>query len=234
MTGAPVRWGFLGAGYVASRAVAPAVHRSTGSVLQVVASRDTARAAALEPRRAVDSYTTVCQADDVDVVYVSLPNDRHLPWVVAALQAGKHVLCEKPLGLDGTQVALMADAAQASGSMLVEASWNRWHPRTRRVEALLRDISGEVEARTWFTFTGVPTDNYRLDPDHGGGALLDVGCYAIAAALACLGDDVRVAAAARHVGPPASTSPPPRAWCPRAATRRSTPRSRRASPRAGG
>jgi D-xylose 1-dehydrogenase (NADP+, D-xylono-1,5-lactone-forming) len=196
----PVRWGFLGAGFVASKGVAPAVRAATGAVLQVVAAREVARAAALEPVRAVGSYAEVCEADDVDVVYLSLPNDDHLPWVLTALEAGKHVLCEKPLGLDARQVADMTAAARRSGSMLVEASWNRWHPRTRRVEALLEPVDGPIEVDAWFTFPGVPDDNYRLEPDRGGGALLDVGCYSIAAALMALGDDATVSGAEQHIG----------------------------------
>ncbi len=200
-TAAPVRWGFLGAGFVASRGVAPAVHEADGAVLQVVAARDPDRARSLEPVRAVDSYAAVCTADDVDVVYLSLPNDDHLPWVITALEAGKHVLCEKPLGLDAAQVAQMTTAASRSGRLLVEAAWNRWHPRTRRVEALLEAATGPLDVRAWFTFPGVPAANYRLDPARGGGALLDVGCYAVAAALTALGDEVAVTDAERHVGP---------------------------------
>ena len=197
----PVRWGFLGAGFVASRGVAPAVHEAAGAVLQAVAARDVRRAALLEPVRAVGSYASVCEAQDVDAVYVSLPNDDHLRWVITALEAGKHVLCEKPLGLDAAQVADMSSAARVTGTMLVEASWNRWHPRTRRVEALLHHVEGPIDVETWFTFPGVPADNYRLDPVRGGGALLDVGCYAIAAAMMALGEDVRVPVAHQHRGP---------------------------------
>ena len=198
---APVRWGFLGAGFVASRGLAPAVHDATGAVLQVVAARELSRAELLEPVRAVDSYAAVCEADDVDVIYVSLPNDDHLPWVLAALEAGKHVLCEKPLALNAAQVVEMMTTAQRFGTMLVEASWNRWHPRTRRVEALLDSVDSQIDVRAWFTFPGVPADNYRLDPHRGGGALLDVGCYPIAAALMALGDDATVTGAEQHVGP---------------------------------
>jgi xylose dehydrogenase (NAD/NADP) len=196
-----VRWGFLGAGFVASRALAPAVHRADNAVLEVVAARDTARAAQLEPARVVDAYAAVCTADDVDALYLSLPNNDHLPWVLTALEAGKHVLCEKPLGLDAAQVAQMIAAAQQSGALLVEAAWNRWHPRTQRLTSLLDAVTDPVEVNAWFTFPGVPSENYRLDPTRGGGALLDVGCYAIAAALIALGDDVTVPAAQQRVGP---------------------------------
>lgn len=202
MTDLPaVRWGFLGAGFVASRGVGPAAHSAEGAVLQVVAARDLDRAESLEPVRAVTSYAEVCEADDVDAVYLSLANDDHLPWVVRALEAGKAVLCEKPLGLDALEVARMTAAAHAHDALLVEAAWNRWHPRTRRVEELLDEVAGEVDVRAWFTFPGVPDGNYRLDPARGGGALLDVGCYAVAAAIVALGDDVAVTAAEQSIGP---------------------------------
>jgi predicted dehydrogenase len=197
----PVRWGFLGAGFVASRGVAPVVHAARGAVLQVVAARDAARADALEPVRATTSYAEVCTADDVDAIYLSLPNDAHLPWVLTALESGKHVLCEKPLGLDASQVATMTAAATDAGRLLVEASWNRWHPRTRRVETLLDALEGPVQASAWFTFSGVPQDNFRLDPARGGGALYDVGCYGLAGVLMALGDDVEVTAAASTFAP---------------------------------
>jgi xylose dehydrogenase (NAD/NADP) len=121
--------------------------------------------------------------------------------VLAALEAGKHVLCEKPLGLGAAQVAQMTAAAQRSGTLLVEAAWNRWHPRTQRLSSLLDAVTDPVEVNAWFTFPGVPAENYRLDPTRGGGALLDVGCYAIAAALIAIGDDVTVPAAQQRVGP---------------------------------
>ncbi len=198
----PVRWGFLGAGFVASRALAPAVHEADGAVLQVVGSRDAGRAAALGPARSVTSYDAVCTADDVDVVYIALPNHDHLPWTLRALAAGKHVLCEKPLGLDAAEVEVMAEAARRSGRLLAEASWNRWHPRTRRIEDLLADVPGRRQVRASFTFSGVPAGNYRLDPARGGGALLDVGCYVVAAALAALGaGEVTVAEATCRFGP---------------------------------
>jgi D-xylose 1-dehydrogenase (NADP+, D-xylono-1,5-lactone-forming) len=197
-----VRWGFLGAGFVASKGVAPAVHAADGAVLQAVGARDAQRAAALQPAGSVGSYAEICTCDDVDAVYVSLPNDDHLQWVLFALAAGKHVLCEKPLAMNADEVAVMRSAADASGLLLVEASWNRWHPRTRRIEALVAPITGHREVRAWFTFPGVPADNYRLDPARGGGALLDVGCYAVAAALSALGaDEVGIARVERHLGP---------------------------------
>jgi predicted dehydrogenase len=196
----PVRWGFLGAGFIASRALAPAVHAADGAALVVAGSRDVHRAESLGPMRAVSSYDEVCTAEDVDVVYISLPNDAHSHWVQTALAAGKHVLCEKPLGMDADEVAAMTDAATRAGCLLVEGAWDRWHPRTQRAQALLAEAAGPRVARAWFTFPSVPADNYRLDPAHGGGALLDIGCYAVAAAHWALGaEDVTVVSAEQRM-----------------------------------
>jgi predicted dehydrogenase len=182
--------------------MAPAVHAADGAVLQAVGARDAARAAALEPVGSVGSYPQVCASDEVDAIYVSLPNNDHLHWVQVALDAGKHVLCEKPLGMDAAEVDQMRRAAGRADRLLVEAAWNRWHPRTRRIEELVAPVTGRREVRAWFTFPGVPADNYRLDPARGGGALLDVGCYTVSAALAALGADaVGIVSVERHLGP---------------------------------
>jgi predicted dehydrogenase len=197
--GAPARWGFLGAGFVASKALAPAVHSSPGAVLQMVASRDAARSAALGPVRTAGSYAEVCGADDVDVVYISLTNDDHLPWVLTALDAGKHVVCEKPLALGAAQGTVMREAADRRGLLLVEATWNQWHPRTARLRELVNVMGEPRTAEAWFTFDGVPADNYRMDPARGGGARLDVGPYVVSAALLALGGSPTVESAVCHV-----------------------------------
>jgi predicted dehydrogenase len=172
-------WGFLGAGFVASRGLAPAVHASRGANLYAVASRDEQRSATLEPERVHASYDELLADERVDAVYISLSNSQHLEWVTKSLEAGKHVLCEKPLGLNALETATMFDVASANGCLLVEAVWGRWHPRFARVvELVTSGAIGNVEhIETAFTFTSEMTDNYRLRPEMGGGALLDVGCY---------------------------------------------------------
>jgi predicted dehydrogenase len=201
-TGSPTRWGFLGAGFIASKALAPAVHAADNAVLHVVGARDLERAWALEPALAVNDYDNVCTNPDVDVVYVALANDDHLRWTLQALENGKHVLCEKPLGLTAAEVKTMERAATASGCLLVEAVWNRWHPRTQRAidlvaAAMLTESHMDVEA--CFTFPRVPLDNYRLQPAKGGGALLDLGSYVVGMALAFFGEgEVTVQHLERH------------------------------------
>ncbi len=182
-----VRWGFLGAGYVATVALAPAVHAADGAVLQHVGSRDPGRAAALRPRRVSPSYDEVLADPEVDAVYISLTNEAHRRWTLAALAAGKHVLCEKPLALTAAEVGLMSAAAQRAGRLLVEASWYRWHPRVRLAQAQLAQVGPIGHVSAGFTFGPVPEGSYRLDPTRGGGALYDVGCYAVSACLWAVG-----------------------------------------------
>ena len=174
-----VNWGFLGAGYVASRGLAPAVHVSRGAHLYAVASRDEQRSATLEPERVHATYDSLLADERVDAVYISLSNSQHREWVTKSLEAGKHVLCEKPLGLNAQETQEMFAIASRNGRLLVEAVWGRWHPRfARMVEVAASGAIGNIQhIETTFTFTSEMTDNYRLNPLMGGGALLDVGCY---------------------------------------------------------
>ena len=184
---APVRWGFLGAGRIASNALAPAVHAAQGAVLHAAAARDPERARRLGTDRVTGSYEELLADDEVDAVYISLPNDAHVPWAVAALQAGKHVLCEKPLGLTAAEVDRLADVARETGRVAVEASWYRWHPRVRLAQQRLAEVGPVLHVAAGFTFAGVPETDYRMSPAQGGGAMYDVGCYAVSACLWAVG-----------------------------------------------
>jgi D-xylose 1-dehydrogenase (NADP+, D-xylono-1,5-lactone-forming) len=204
----PIRLGFIGAGGIVQRALAPAVHAADGVVLQAAAARDLDRAAGLEPAgRSYDDYDALLADPSVDIVYVALDNAGHLPWTLAALAAGKHVLCEKPIGLDPAALETMAAAAAEHDRLLVEAFWYRWHPRTRRLEQLLtQGALGPVQQfESEFSFagdeTGDPQQQYRLNPERGGGGLYDVGCYAISAAHLALGPDLQVVKATARRGP---------------------------------
>jgi len=200
-----VNWGFLGAGFVASRGLAPAVHTSRGAHLYAVASRDEQRSATLEPERVHATYDGLLADERVDAVYISLSNSQHIEWVTKSLEAGKHVLCEKPLGLNAIETAAMFDTAASNGRLLIEAVWGRWHPRFARMVALVANGAiGDIQhIETAFTFTSEMTDNYRLSPSMGGGALLDVGCYQAHAwvALTKGASDFSITELARTVGP---------------------------------
>jgi predicted dehydrogenase len=191
----PVRWGFLGAGMVATSALGPAVAAAPGAVLQAAAARDPARAWALGPRTVHRDYAALLADDAVEAVYISLSNEAHLPWTLAALQAGKHVLCEKPLGLSAAEVEQMA--AAAGNLLVVEASWYRWHPRVRLAQTRLDQIGPVRHVAAGFTFAGSLEGNYRLELARGGGALYDVGCYAVSACLWAVGQGPPVDVVAR-------------------------------------
>ena len=200
-----VNWGFLGAGFVASRGLAPAVHTSRGANLYAVASRDEQRSATLEPERVHATYDDLVADEHVDAVYISLSNGQHLEWVTKSLEAGKHVLCEKPLGLNAVETEAMFECASLHGRLLIEAVWGRWHPRfARMVEVVASGAIGDVQhIETAFTFTSEMTDNYRLNPAMGGGALLDVGCYQAHAwvALTAGATDLEINDLSRVIGP---------------------------------
>jgi predicted dehydrogenase len=200
-----VNWGFLGAGFVASRGLAPAVHTSRGANLYAVASRDEQRSATLEPERVHATYEDLLADERIDAVYISLSNSQHLEWVAKSLEAGKHVLCEKPLGLNASETEAMFECASRNGRLLIEAVWGRWHPRfVRMVEIVASGAIGAIEhIETAFTFTSEMTDNYRLDPSMGGGALLDVGCYQAHAwvALTAGAPHLEISELSRVIGP---------------------------------
>ena len=200
-----VGWGFLGAGWIATRAMAPAVHGASGAHLQSVASRSRERSSGLDPLVVRADYDALLEDPDVGVVYVCLANDQHAEWVVRALDAGKHVLCEKPLGRSAAEARHMAAAAQRADRLLVEAVWSRWHPRFRRLAALAASGAlGEISSiDSAFTFPGRIDGNYRADPDKGGGALLDVGGYQAHAWVAVSGGAslVSIESAPTSIGP---------------------------------
>lgn len=200
-----VRWGFLGASWVASTALVPAVAAAPNAILQAVASRDPARSQKLGPVRVHATYEDLICDPDVDAVYISLANHLHCEWAIASLNAGKHVLCEKPLATSHAEAKAMADAAEANGRLLVEAVWSRWHPRFARLVDLVRDgdVSPLRTIDSAFTFPMAATDNYRLAPEMGGGSLLDVGPYQahVWAALAPKDAQLHIQSASAHTGP---------------------------------
>jgi xylose dehydrogenase (NAD/NADP) len=197
---APLRWGVLGAAWIADRALLPALREAEGSELLAIASRDPSRARELAVRHGIPrvhaDYAALLGDPEVDAVYVPLPNSLHLPWTQRALAAGKHVLCEKPLALNATEAHEMADAARSAGRLLMEAGMYRFQPRMR---ALVASLAG-AEIRhlsAAFAFPIQAVDNYRLRPELGGGALLDVGFYVADVARWLLGEPERVEAVIR-------------------------------------
>ncbi|MDX1495553.1 MAG: Gfo/Idh/MocA family oxidoreductase, partial [Longimicrobiales bacterium] len=182
MSDSPVRWGVLSTANIGRAAVNPAIQASSNGELVAVASRDADRARAFASEHGIPescgSYEALLERDDIDAVYIPLPNSMHREWTIRAAEAGKHVLCEKPLALDAAECEEMEAAAAEAGVKLMEAFMYRFHPRTERVVEMLREgVVGEPKTvRSTFTFRLRSRDNIRLDPDLGGGALMDVGC----------------------------------------------------------
>ena len=150
-----------------------------------VASRDAARAESNARERGLArwwaSYDELLADPDVDAVYVALPNTLHVEWSMRALEAGKHVLCEKPMGRDPGAVARAFDVADRTGLVLMEAFMYRHHPQIKRARELFDDgVVGELRlVRAAFCATLGRPDDVRWKPELGGGALLDVGCYCV-------------------------------------------------------
>jgi predicted dehydrogenase len=168
-----------------NRALIKPLRASERNQLVAVASRtqETADkyAAEWEIPQAYGSYQAMLEDPGIDVVYNSLPNSLHTEWTVKALQAGKHVLCEKPLATSLEDVDAMLDAAKKSGCHVVEAFMYRHHPQTLKVKEMVEQGAvGKVSMiRGEFTFNIESETNVRLDPDLGGGSIWDVGCYPI-------------------------------------------------------
>ncbi len=200
-----IKWGFLGASWVASTALVPAVTAANNATLFAVASRDSERSRTLNPTKVHATYEDLISDPEVDAVYISLANHLHLEWAVKALNAGKHVLCEKPLATSHVEAKLMADAAVANDKLLVEAVWTRWHPRFERMVELVRngDIGQLQNIDSAFTFKTTFTENYRLVPEMGGGSLLDVGPYQahVWSALAPKDAQLKIESAVANFGP---------------------------------
>ena len=188
------RWGLIGAGWITTKAIAPAMHAASDTIIQAVASRDLNRAEALNPVTAYESYEALISDPLVDAVYISLPNHLHCQWTVAALNAGKHVLCEKPFAMNVAEIELMILAARDNDRLLVEAVWSRWHPRMIRMIDYVKagNIGDIVSIDASFTFPAKIDENYRAQPAMGGGALYDVGVYPLHAIAALIGDDAQV------------------------------------------
>jgi D-xylose 1-dehydrogenase (NADP+, D-xylono-1,5-lactone-forming) len=191
----------LGAAWIADRAVLPAIRASSNGRLVTIGSRSMARAMKLAKRHSIarvrPGYEEVLADPEVDAVYIPLVNSLHREWTLKALAAGKHVLCEKPLGMNAAEAEEMFAAARAAGRLLMEAFMYRFHPRTREFVERARDA---IYLQASFGFALADKHNYRMRGSLGGGALLDVGCYTVSAARWVMGEPDEVLARARFGG----------------------------------
>jgi D-xylose 1-dehydrogenase (NADP+, D-xylono-1,5-lactone-forming) len=193
-----LRWGLLSTARI-NDAFLGGVAGSASADVVAVASRDGERARAYAQARGIGSahgsYEALFADPAVDAVYISLPNGMHLDWTERALRAGKHVLCEKPLGRDPDAVAAAYDLAEQYGVTLREAFMYRHHPQTLRLAELVADGAiGRLRAiRSSFSFVLSDPEDVRLSSALQGGALLDLGCYCVSASRMLAGEPESVA-----------------------------------------
>jgi D-xylose 1-dehydrogenase (NADP+, D-xylono-1,5-lactone-forming) len=189
-----------------NRKVIPGAHASKKVELVAVASRDQRRAddyaRTWEIERAYGSYEAMLEDPDVDAVYISLPNTMHREWSIRSLEAGKHVICEKPFSRRASDVEAAFDAAERTGRLLTEAFMYRHNPQTRRLSELVRDGAiGELRViRSAFSYSLYDADNIRLRTDVDGGSLMDVGCYCVSGSRLLAGEPETVSGHA-YLGP---------------------------------
>jgi D-xylose 1-dehydrogenase (NADP+, D-xylono-1,5-lactone-forming) len=189
-----LNWGILGCARIAERALIPALREARNARLFGIAARDKARAREWAGRFAIQNaypdYRSLLDDPTIDAVYIPLPNHLHAEWTIRAAQAGKHVLCEKPLALTEDEVRAMYRRANEAGVLLMEGFMYRFHPQFERLMGMLRmgEIGELRSLRSTFSFTYLGDEaNYRWDKAMGGGALYDVGCYPVSAARTVFG-----------------------------------------------
>lgn len=192
-----VRWGILGTGLIAREHVIPALQQAERCELAAVASRSSANsrrvAAQFSIPLAYGSYEDLLADPTIQAVYLPLPNHLHATWTMRAADAGKHILCEKPFALTSDQATRVADHCQSRGVLAMEGFMYRFHPAWALLRRLLDDgtIGRVRDVAIWFSFRTTRTVDYRLDFNAGGGALYDLGCYAVSVSRMLLGDDPR-------------------------------------------
>ncbi len=179
-------FGVLGAAKIAREKVIPGMRACRSAEIVAIASREGGRAAetaaALGLPKSFESYEALLADPAIDAIYIPLPNHLHAPWAIRALEAGKHVLCEKPVGLNAGEAEAIAAAAARTGRHAAEAFMIRHHPQWLRAREIVR--SGEIgpvrSIQTAFSYRNLDPANVRNQADIGGGALYDIGCYGIA------------------------------------------------------
>ena len=183
-----LKWGILSTANIGVKRIIPAIIAGQNGVVAAIASRDRDRATAIAATfgipRSYGDYQALLDDADIEAVYNPLPNHLHVEWTVKALDAGKHVLCEKPIALNAAEAQAIVAARDRSGRRVIEAFMLRFHPQWQRVRALVHSGRiGSVRAmQSAFLFTVLDPNNVRNRPELGGGALYDVGCYPIVTA----------------------------------------------------
>jgi predicted dehydrogenase len=192
-----VHWGVLSTAAIGLKKVIPAMQRGHWSEISAIASRDLMQARQAAQRlgiaRAYGSYEELLAADDIEAIYNPLPNHLHAPWTIRAAEAGKHVLCEKPIGLNADEARQLLATRDRTGVQIQEAFMVRTHPQWLATRDLIR--SGRIgDLRTingFFSYFNREPENIRNQPAMGGGALMDIGCYPVNLSRFIFGDEPR-------------------------------------------
>ena len=202
----PIRFGILGAARIAPDALIKAAHNVPEAQVVAIAARDPKRArefaAANGIPRVLATYDDLVNDPDLDVIYNPLPNSLHCEWTIAALRAGKHVLCEKPLASNAAEAERMTKAADESGKILGEAFHYRYHPLADRIRTLMTDGTfGQLVHVEGHFSVPIPETNIRFDWGLAGGATMDLGCYPLHMIHYFSGMTPRVIRATAETGP---------------------------------
>lgn len=193
-----VRWGVLSTANIGVRQVIPAMQQGAHCEIRAIASRHVAGAEAVAGRlgipKAYGSYEELLADPEIDAIYNPLPNHLHVPWSIKALEAGKHVLCEKPIAMTAAEAQTLVDAARAHPKLKVmEAFMYRHHPQWQRARQMVAEGKiGELRTiQTIFSYYLDDGDNIRNIADVGGGAMMDIGCYAVSVPRFIFGTEPR-------------------------------------------
>ena len=206
-----VRWGVLGVARIATQKVVPAMQLGEHSEVVAIASRDAAKASsaarALGLPKSYGSYEALLADPDVDAIYNPLPNQLHVPWTARAAEAGKHVLCEKPIAMNAAEARTLLQVRDRTGVHIQEAFMSRVNPQwLRTIEEVRSGSLGDVRAVTGvFSYYNDDPANIRNKIECGGGALLDIGCYLINTARMIFGREPRRVAGAIERDPRSGT-----------------------------
>ena len=190
-----VRWGILSVAAIGLKKVIPAMQRGNETEIVAIASRDAGRATeaarALGIPKAYGSYEELLADPDVEVIYNPLPNHLHVPWSIKCAEAGKHVLCEKPLSMTVEEARQLLAARDRTGVKIGEAFMVRTHPQWLRARELVRSGAiGDLRSMMgFFSYTNRDPNNIRNIPVYGGGGLMDIGCYTIFSSRFIFGEE---------------------------------------------
>lgn len=201
-----IRWGILSTANIGIKRVIPAIQKSNNGTVSAIASRNYERAKSVADEIGIPNvygnYEELLASDEVDAIYIPLPNSMHAEWAIKCAEAGKPTLCEKPLASTADEAQTMVDAFKEKNILFAEAFMYRFHPQSQKVKQLVQDGEiGDLQVmNASFSFRLSDEANIRLSKELVGGALMDVGCYCINSMRFITGEEAIKAQALAHFG----------------------------------